>query len=496
MCDKDEKCDLTNLSDYEKKMNELRQTDMYKGTYLVCIVYGLFAIGILLGSYVNETFRDLFFNQFIIFTLIFILGSIIIISVLVYYINNYVPKKVKHDNYYDTYSCPDYWNMVMLDTTNVYKNYDSNISADYFKYKCVPNPNIFNKYNNYKDINPNYKQNNYNLTNNLLNTSNLDPNTMGDYFNNVNASKIQNNINNNMGHLYKNINDINTFPINKAQNYFVYSSPGAKMTDDNFSNIRNTIIDSSLRMNNYSFDTNSNVYSNINTNSFNQLENPDPYIIWNANNDLQTTVATNYSTSSTYQYNNSYYENFYVYKWIYFNIKYSNYINLFKIDDNITTQVLSVYAASNANSIQIGTLTKDKDNIYFQAIPHTPPTSAGLLFNITPRDANNNNVIIDTYIDSQGIYSSTSTPTIPTSDQLTSLSKGPKVIIDNGYGRPPVISKDQIKNNTLNIPVVCDTVYPAYLASVEDINAYGADNTIRCSYARLCGYSWSDMGCN
>ena len=37
MCDKDEKCDLTNLSDYEKKMNELRQTDMYKGTYLVCI---------------------------------------------------------------------------------------------------------------------------------------------------------------------------------------------------------------------------------------------------------------------------------------------------------------------------------------------------------------------------------------------------------------------------------------------------------------------------
>ena len=68
---------------------------------------------------------------------------------LFYYLYNYKPKKTKHENIYDTYSCPDYWNMVTLDDSSVYNKFDSNISPDYFKYKCVSNSTILNKYDNY-----------------------------------------------------------------------------------------------------------------------------------------------------------------------------------------------------------------------------------------------------------------------------------------------------------------------------------------------------------
>lgn len=502
MCDKDEKCNLDNLNEYDIKINKLKVTDMYNGTYLVCIVYGIFSVAILLGSYFNDSVRDIFFNQFIIFTVIFIIGSIVIISVLIYYLNNYVPKKTKHVNLYDTYSCPDYWNMVMLDDNNVYKNFDSNISPNYFKYKCVINPNIFDRYDNYDNPSVNNKQVNYNLTNNLLNTTNLDENIKGDYYNDTHKDKIKNNMEiNKMGHLYKNITNTSIFPLSNTENYFVYNRPGVKITEKDFINVKDAIINTSLTMNNYAYNSLSNTYSNINNNSFN--ENNDPYITWNYNNALPADITTNYGLSTNYKIDpNNFYENFYVYKWTYDNIKFNNYNNLFiTSDEKVTISSLSVFAGydgtritdTNAKFIKIGDLIKDNDKIYFKSIPNINTNKANMLFDKITPDSNNNK-IINSYIDTGNRYSTINLP--KTNTELIALDKGPLMIVDNGYGRPPVITADQIKSNTLNIPVVCDTIYPAYLASVEDINAYGADNAIRCSYAKLCGYSWSDMGCN
>lgn len=506
MCDNEEKCNLGNLSEYDVKINKLRTMDMYNGTYLVCVIYGLFALAILLGSYFNDTIRDIFFNQFIIFTIIFIIGSSIIISMLFYYLYNYKPKKTKQENIYDTYSCPDYWNMVMLDDNSVYNKFDSNISPNYFKYKCVLNPNIFDKYDNYDNADVNYKQNNYNLTNNLLNTTNLDASTNGDYFNETNKDKIKNNITtNNLGHLYKNINDTGIFPVDNTKNYFVYNQPGTKLNNTDIEKIKTTIIDSSLKMNNYQKSSTSNVYSNINVNPY--TENIDPAILWNFNNENQTNVNTKYTNASQYKFDGTnFYENFYVYKWTYDSINFNHYKNIFPIVDYVNpnnpnyNRYISrkVFAAVNNTPpliVHIGKIEKDieKDKIYFVSKENKNGNSSRLLFNNITADSNNNK-IIDSYIDKNDTYKDRPDPT--TYAQVTGLERGPKIIVDNGYGRPPVITEADIKTNPKNIPVVCDTVYPAYLASIEDINAYGSDNAIRCSYAKLCGYSWSDMGCN
>ena len=487
MCDKDDKCDLSKLTEYDKKINILKYNDMYYGTIFVCIVYGIFAIAILLGSFINSTVRDIFFNQFIIFTVIFIIGSIIIIAILFYYIINYKSKKVIRSNYYDTYSCPDYWNMVMLDDTNVYKNYNSNISPNYFKYKCVLNTNIFDKKDNYMNLNPNLKQVNYNLTNNLKNTSNFNGNN-GDYYNDTNNTNITSNISiNNIGHLYKNINDNSIFPLNNTSNYFAYNRPGYNMTNEKLKNIKDAIIDSSLKINNYYYDNDTKNYSNITYNSYN--DNNDPYIMWNYNKN--SSPATEYLANGAI-------ENYYVYKWNYDDINYDTYKNLFKSGSIDNIQRLNVYTSNigKTDALIIGELIMENNNIYFKGIENT--TSDNFIFLNIKEDANNNK-IVDSYIQK---VTSTSTSTITNIDLATRtlFSTGPKILVDNGKGRPVSISQNYINNpsNDLNknIPVVCDTVYPAYLASIEDEEAYGADNTIRCSYAKLCGYSWSDMGCN
>lgn len=488
MCDKDDKCDLSKLTEYDKKINILKYNDMYYGTIFVCIVYGIFAIAILLGSFINSTVRDIFFNQFIIFTVIFIIGSIIIIAILFYYIINYKSKKVIRSNYYDTYSCPDYWNMVMLDDNNVYKNYDSNISPNYFKYKCVLNTNIFDKKDNYMNLNSNLKQINYNLTNNLNNTTDFDGNN-GDYYNPTNDIKINSNIiNNNIGHLYKNINDNSIFPLSNTSNYFAYNRPGYNMTNEKLKNIKDAIIDSSLKINNYYYDNDTKNYSNITYNSYN--DNNDPYIMWNYNKN--TSPATGYSGNGSI-------ENYYVYKWNYGDINYDTYKNLFKSSTTDNIQTLNVYTSNITNpngatdALKIGELIMENNNIYFKGQQNT--TSANFIFSSIPIDANNNR-IVDSYI--QKVSDSSTRNSDLRTDSL--FTRGPKILVDNGNGRPDAILKNDINpldvRNNKNIPVVCDTVYPAYLASIEDQEAYGADNTIRCSYAKLCGYSWSDMGCN
>jgi len=517
MCDKEEgKCDLSELSDYDIKINEIKRGEIYNGTFLVCIVYGLFAISILLASYYNERIRDIFFSEFIIFTIIFIVGSIIIISVLFYYINNYEPKKTKHINSYDTYSCPDYWNMVMLDDTEVANNFDSNISTNYFKYKCVLNNDIFNKYENYKEQFPNSNQK-YSLTNNIYNTKNstgigtTDTNAIkGDYFSDDKKELLKNSININYGHLYKTINNSDLFPSVNSNNLYAYNKPGQILLEKDMKDIKDAIIDTSLKMNNYSFDTNSGNYSNVLTNSISDKFNP--YITWNAKNlsevDKTTKYISNPISGTSKDSNAVYYETYQVLYWMLGNnINYSYYKSFF--NEKTTSRPVYAYKSNGrydinaifsiANFTKIGTINIDGNNIYFKS-DEKIKNLGGSSFNSTNAPdflvnyITNINPYTGTYVINSYISINMTADNIPKSND--DLRQGPIITFDNGYGRPPAITKTQIDNNSINIPVVCDTVYPAYLASVEDESKYGSDNTIRCSYAKLCGYSWSDMGCN
>ena len=80
MCDKNTEPALT---DYDITMNSLHQDNMFKGTIVVCIIYAVFAFVLIAAAYFVDNIRDLLFDKFLPFTLIYIVGTILIIMIFI-----------------------------------------------------------------------------------------------------------------------------------------------------------------------------------------------------------------------------------------------------------------------------------------------------------------------------------------------------------------------------------------------------------------------------
>lgn len=56
-----------------------------------------------------------------------------------------------------------------------------------------------------------------------------------------------------------------------------------------------------------------------------------------------------------------------------------------------------------------------------------------------------------------------------------------------------------VDSSTTVLPLICDTLYPNYLAYVDLENSKDGknpDNQYRCAYSKLCGVPWSDLNCD
>jgi len=94
------------LTDYDMTIYEHRKERIFKGTIAICIVYALVALLILLSSYMSPTIKFVIFEKFMPFTIVFIVGTILLIVYL----------------------------------------FDSNtINTNILNYRCVLDPNIFSK---------------------------------------------------------------------------------------------------------------------------------------------------------------------------------------------------------------------------------------------------------------------------------------------------------------------------------------------------------------
>lgn len=132
------------LTDYDMTIYEHRKEKIFKGTIAVCIVYAFIALLILLTSFLFPTIKYVIFEKFLPFTIVFIVGTILLIIYLFYNILNFNPIKINKNYDYTNISCPDYWK---LEYNPLLKNYfDSNtLNTNIFNYRCVPDPNIFSK---------------------------------------------------------------------------------------------------------------------------------------------------------------------------------------------------------------------------------------------------------------------------------------------------------------------------------------------------------------
>jgi hypothetical protein len=243
------------LTDYDMTIYEHRKEKIFKGTIAVCIVYAFIALLILLTSFLFPTIKYVIFEKFLPFTIVFIVGTILLIIYLFYNILNFNPIKINKNYDYTNISCPDYWK---LEYNPVLKNYfDSNtLNTNIFNYRCVPDPNIFSKTDLY-----------FNRKNQLGST---DANAIG--ITGANTPTSVETLN-----TIANYNDVNKDSIdNDKQKYIIADLKHNKnkeivnkIAGTIDSNVYKNLVESSLLMNNYFFDSNAsrgseyNIYKHI-----------------------------------------------------------------------------------------------------------------------------------------------------------------------------------------------------------------------------------------
>lgn len=169
----------------ELELFKLEKLNMYKGTWMVCFVYGISAIILLSVIFFTDWGRTYIYNKFFPAVITYVLGAIIIIIYLLVSIFSIKPRKLKKS--VETLPvCPDYWKLEkVVDTSNIndivnnvkrYSRNDERLPAhdstesnntnyrigkndqyilnndndiilsnnkNILKYKCVPDQNVF-----------------------------------------------------------------------------------------------------------------------------------------------------------------------------------------------------------------------------------------------------------------------------------------------------------------------------------------------------------------
>jgi hypothetical protein len=99
-------------NDKELKLFEQEKMDLYKGTFVVCIVYGLSAIILLVLILFTDGGKEFIYDKFAPAVVTYILGSLIIILYLLNSIYTITPRRIGNDMDSDnSIMCPDFWKL-------------------------------------------------------------------------------------------------------------------------------------------------------------------------------------------------------------------------------------------------------------------------------------------------------------------------------------------------------------------------------------------------
>jgi len=170
----------------KKELDLFKQekTDLYKGTWMVCFIYGLSAIILLSIIFLTEWGRTYIYDKFLPAVITYVLGAIFIIIYLVTSIFSLKPRKIGKGA--DAMPiCPDYWQLTET-TMEERRDMKNNIQgckkgegacstaskgginnqyilsnerdpvinsedSPYLQYKCVPDANVFGNLDDFGD---------------------------------------------------------------------------------------------------------------------------------------------------------------------------------------------------------------------------------------------------------------------------------------------------------------------------------------------------------
>lgn len=171
--------------------------DMYKGTFIVCLVYGICAIGLICIIFLTDWGREYIYSKMLPAAITFIFGAIFIILFLTISIYDLKPRKVRNRIDKDSeIVCPDYWVLKRVDDdtkaqlieNNKYGSSGNGIiksirtkNDDKLKYKCEPDPNVYGDIKNYSEMKNNLYKDVGNLYKKGRTYNNRDTETSTDY---------------------------------------------------------------------------------------------------------------------------------------------------------------------------------------------------------------------------------------------------------------------------------------------------------------------------
>lgn len=132
-----------NYTTDELKAYTVSKTKSFKGTIAVCVIYGTFALALLVISLLSSAGKAALAENFIAFLVTFTIGIIIVVLTLVVSVLNMKPTRFS-TSLYDRYSCPDYWKLVKADDSDLpatVKKEDER--APLYNFKCVPDDSVY-----------------------------------------------------------------------------------------------------------------------------------------------------------------------------------------------------------------------------------------------------------------------------------------------------------------------------------------------------------------
>jgi len=143
----------------ELKLFEEEKMDLYKGTFVVCLVYGLTAFLLLVIILFTEWGKEYIYDKFAPAVITYILGSLIIIVYLLNAIFSIRPRRLGTDMDSDqNIICPDYWKLEKVPEslkTEIMNNNINNSSSKNIipqinretnanlQYRCVYDNNVY-----------------------------------------------------------------------------------------------------------------------------------------------------------------------------------------------------------------------------------------------------------------------------------------------------------------------------------------------------------------
>lgn len=126
-------------NDKELKLFEQEKMDLYKGTFVVCIVYGLSAVLLLVLILFTDGGKEFIYDKFAPAVITYILGSLIIILYLLNSIYTIRPRRIGNDMDSDnSIMCPDFWKLEKVDIDTKKVLIENNIKSGDIKTYIIP----------------------------------------------------------------------------------------------------------------------------------------------------------------------------------------------------------------------------------------------------------------------------------------------------------------------------------------------------------------------